>query len=88
MLWYEYYSHVDYIALCTSAKQKGVVVMGYSTKEVVKILQGDGWYKVGQKGSHMFFKHPVKKNRIPVQANKKDLPKGTYYGILKSAGLK
>lgn len=34
----------------------------YSSKEVIKILEKDGWYEVNCVGSHHQFKHPTKKD--------------------------
>lgn len=57
--------------------------------EIIKLLEADGWYQVGQRGSHRQFKHPVKPGRVtvPVGRNSKDLPLGTERNILKQAGL-
>jgi len=35
-----------------------------TVREVVKLLKKDGWYQVDTKGSHMQFKHPIKKVRL------------------------
>ena len=58
-------------------------------RELLKLLYKDGWYRIGQTGSHLHLKHPVKKGKvtIPIHAGK-DLKKGTLNAILKSAGLK
>lgn len=31
------------------------------SRELMKRLKADGWYKVDQEGSHVQFKHPTKK---------------------------
>ncbi|WP_160156057.1 type II toxin-antitoxin system HicA family toxin [Geobacillus sp. TFV-3] len=31
----------------------------YSSKELIKIIQQDGWYIVRTSGSHHQFKHPI-----------------------------
>lgn len=33
----------------------------YSSREVIKMLQADGWYEVNVVGSHHQYKHPVKR---------------------------
>jgi predicted RNA binding protein YcfA (HicA-like mRNA interferase family) len=38
-------------------------------------------------GSHHFFSHPVTGKITVVPLHKKDLPKGTFYAILKQAGI-
>lgn len=62
--------------------------MSYSSREVIKKLEKNGYIKVGQHGSHAFYKDLKTGKKIPVPHPKKDLPKGTYYNILKQAGLK
>ena len=58
------------------------------TKEIIKLIESDGWYEVHQKGSHKQYRHPFKKGlvTIPVHGNK-ELPKGLENSILKQAGL-
>ena len=59
-------------------------------KEVIKLLENDGWYLVAQKGSHRQYKHSIKPGRVtvPDHGQSKDLAKGTENSILKQAGLK
>jgi predicted RNA binding protein YcfA (HicA-like mRNA interferase family) len=57
--------------------------------EVIKLLEGDGWYLARTKGSHRQFKHPVKPGAVTVSGKPSiDLPPGTLHSILKQAGLK
>ncbi len=58
------------------------------SKTLIKILKAEGWYKAGQKGSHVQFKHPAKKGRVTVPHPVKDIPTGTQRSIEKQAGLK
>lgn len=44
----------------------------YKTKEVIDILEKDGWYFVRQKGSHRQFKHPTKKGTVTVNGKLKN----------------
>lgn len=60
---------------------------GVRSKDLMKIIEKDGWYLVNIKGSHHQFKHPTKKGRVTIPHPKKDLPKGTIKSILKQAGL-
>lgn len=56
---------------------------------MIKMLQGDGWYLVAQKGSHRQFKHPTKLGRVTIAGHPgDDLAAGTLNSILKQAGLK
>jgi len=58
-------------------------------REIIKILQKDGWYPFKQKGSHKTFKHLTKKGKITVSVHKgRTLPSGTLNAILKQAGIK
>lgn len=57
------------------------------SRDVIKILEKDGWFEVSVNGSHHKFKHGVKVGIVVVPHPKKDLPKGTVRGILKQAGL-
>lgn len=57
-------------------------------REVIRILEVDGWYLVRTKGSHRQFKHPTKPNVVTVPENlSKDVPLGTLKNILKKAEL-
>ena len=58
-------------------------------RDVIKLIEADGWSLVSTRGSHRQFKHPFKKGRVTV-AGKLDLdlhPK-TLKSVLKQAGLK
>lgn len=55
--------------------------------QIEKILLADGWYCVGQRGSHKYFKHPTKPGKITVPQHRGDLDKKTERSILKQAGL-
>jgi predicted RNA binding protein YcfA (HicA-like mRNA interferase family) len=57
-------------------------------KEVIKIIEADGWYYSRQTGSHRQFKHPVKKGTVTVAGKlSDDIDKGTQKSILKQARL-
>lgn len=58
-------------------------------RELIKVLESDGWYIVNQKGSHRQFKHQNKKGRVTVAGHPgDDVPPGTLSNILRQAGLK
>jgi predicted RNA binding protein YcfA (HicA-like mRNA interferase family) len=58
-------------------------------REVIKMVEKDGWYLVVTKGSHRQFKHPSKAGRVTIAGHPgDDLATGTYLSILKQAGLK
>jgi predicted RNA binding protein YcfA (HicA-like mRNA interferase family) len=58
-------------------------------REVVRMLEEDGWYLARTHGSHHQFKHPTKKGLVTVPGRgNDDLAPGTLSSILKQAGLK
>jgi len=57
-------------------------------REVIARLEADGWQQVGQKGSHVQFKHPIKPGRVTVPHPRKDLPAGTLKSVEKQAGIR
>ena len=58
-------------------------------RDVLKLLNDDGWYVVATEGSHRQYKHPTKSGRVTVPGKPNDdLPPGTLNSILKQAGLK
>ncbi|MNJ02419.1 YcfA-like protein [compost metagenome] len=57
------------------------------SREIIKLLESDGWYFVRASGSHHQFKHPVKTGKVTVPHPKNQLPQGTVKSILKQAGL-
>jgi len=59
-----------------------------NSQKLIEMLEADGWQLVRIKGSHDHFKHPTKPNLVTVPHPKKDLPRATWNGILKDAGLK
>ena len=60
----------------------------YSSREVIKYLQADGWFEVACVGDHHQFKHPKKPGRVTVPHPVKDIPVRTLKSIEKQAGLK
>ena len=60
----------------------------YSSREVIKLLKADGWYKVNVTGSHYQFTPPTKKGRTTVKHPDKDIPRKTLDRIERQPGLK
>jgi predicted RNA binding protein YcfA (HicA-like mRNA interferase family) len=57
-------------------------------KEIINIIEKDGWFFVRQKGSHRQFNHSVKKGTVTIAGKlSDDIAKGTEKSILKQAGL-
>jgi len=58
-------------------------------REVIKLIEADGWYLDRTRGSHRQYKHPAKKGVATVAGKPgDDLAPGTQNSILKQAGLK
>lgn len=58
-------------------------------REVIKLIEEDGWYLVRIKGSHRQFKHLEKSGVVTISGNLgKDMPQGTLNSVLKQAQLK
>ena len=59
-------------------------------KEIVALLEKDGWYFARQKGSHKQYKHPLKPGlvTIPFHGLSDEAAPGTLASILKQAQLK
>ena len=35
-------------------------------REVVKLIETDGWYRIKARGGHRQYKHPVKRGRVTI----------------------
>jgi len=58
-------------------------------REVLQLLEQDGWFLVRTRGSHQQYKHPTKKGLVTIPGSgNDDLAPGTLNSILKQAGLK
>lgn len=60
----------------------------YSSREIIKILEKDGWFCVKCVGDHWQFKHHSKRGKVTITHPVKDIPKGTLINILKQADIK
>jgi predicted RNA binding protein YcfA (HicA-like mRNA interferase family) len=58
-------------------------------REILAIIEDDGWHLVRTRGSHRQFKHDTKPGLVTVSGKPSDdLAPGTLNSILKQAGLK
>jgi predicted RNA binding protein YcfA (HicA-like mRNA interferase family) len=58
-------------------------------RDVIRLIEQDGWSHVATRGSHRQYKHPRKPGRVTVAGRPSDdLAPGTLNSILKQAGLK
>lgn len=57
-------------------------------REVIRLIEDDGWYQVTMRGSHRQYKHPDKPGRVTIAGKPSDeLAPGTLNSILKQAQL-
>ena len=59
----------------------------YSSREIIKIIQDDGWKLHSIEGSHHHFVHDSKKGIVTVPHPKKDFCQRTLRSIFIQAGL-
>jgi len=58
-------------------------------RDVIKMIEKDGWFVVRTKGSHRQFKHKTKKGLVTIAGKLRDeLAPGTLNSVLKQAGLR
>ena len=58
-------------------------------RDVMKLLDEDGWRLIRQRGSHRQFKHTTKPGLVTLPGKPNDdLATGTLNSVLKQAGLK
>jgi predicted RNA binding protein YcfA (HicA-like mRNA interferase family) len=58
-------------------------------KEVIELIENDGWYLVRTRGSHRQYKHPIKSGLVTIAGKpSEDLASGTVNSILKQSQLK
>ena len=58
-------------------------------REIIRLLEKDGWVLVVTKGSHRQYKHPIKSGRVTVAGKPSDdIAPGTLNSIFKQGRLK
>jgi predicted RNA binding protein YcfA (HicA-like mRNA interferase family) len=58
-------------------------------REVIKMIEADGWFWVRTKGDHRQYHHPTKPGTVTVAGKlSADMPPGTLNSVLRQAGLK
>jgi predicted RNA binding protein YcfA (HicA-like mRNA interferase family) len=58
-------------------------------RDLITMVEADGWRHIATKGSHRQYKHPSKPGRVTVPGHPRDeVAPGTLQSILKQAGLK
>lgn len=60
----------------------------YSSKEIIKILEQKGFIFVSQKGSHVKYRKTGNPTlTVIIQAERKEIPTGTFRSILRQSNL-
>ncbi len=63
--------------------------MAPKVKEMIKLIERDGWYLVRTTGSHRHFHHPTKPGTVTIAGALNDtMPTGTRLSVLRQAGLR
>lgn len=58
-------------------------------RDIIKLIEKDGWYPVTTRGSHRQYKHKIKPGRVTIAGHPADdLAPGTLNSVLKQAQLK
>ncbi|MGH7782532.1 MAG: type II toxin-antitoxin system HicA family toxin [Candidatus Binatia bacterium] len=58
-------------------------------RDVLKLLEDDGWFLIRTRGSHRQYKHPTKTGLVTLPGKPgDDLAPGTLNSVFKQAGLK
>jgi predicted RNA binding protein YcfA (HicA-like mRNA interferase family) len=58
-------------------------------RDVIKLVEADGWFLRRIAGSHRQYQHPTKPGTVTIPGHPgKDMPEGTRNSVFKQAGLK
>jgi predicted RNA binding protein YcfA (HicA-like mRNA interferase family) len=58
-------------------------------RDLIKLIEEDGWLLVRTRGSRRQFHHPVKSGTVTIAGKESiEVPKGTLNSVLKQSGLK
>jgi predicted RNA binding protein YcfA (HicA-like mRNA interferase family) len=57
-------------------------------RDVIKMIEWDGWKQIRQSGSHRQFRHAIKPGLVTIAGHESaDMPPGTLKSIMKQAGI-
>jgi predicted RNA binding protein YcfA (HicA-like mRNA interferase family) len=60
---------------------------GVRSKDLIRLVEREGWALRRVRGRHHQFKHPTKPGLVTIPHPKKDMPQGTVKNILRQAGI-
>lgn len=64
-----------------------IIHMIRNSRELIRLIERDGWVQVAVRGSHRQFKHPEKPGRVTIPHPRRDLPVGTARSIYRQAQI-
>jgi len=71
------------------SREKGQVVQCMKVRDVIKIVEADGWRQVRVTGSHRQYKHPTKQGLVTIAGHPSvEMPPGTLVSIFRQAQIK
>ena len=57
-------------------------------RDVIKLIEADGWFLARMRGDHRQYKHPTKPGLVTIAGHPgKEMPPGTLLSVLKQAQL-
>ncbi|MCH7500962.1 MAG: type II toxin-antitoxin system HicA family toxin [Nitrospinae bacterium] len=59
-----------------------------NSRQLIRLVERDGWYQVRTTGSHWHFRHPSKAGTVTLPHPKRDIPMGTARSIYRQAQIK
>jgi predicted RNA binding protein YcfA (HicA-like mRNA interferase family) len=63
--------------------------MPMKVREIIRLVEQDGWYHVVTRGSHRQYKHPTKPGRVTIAGKlSDDLSPAIERSVLKQAGMR
>jgi predicted RNA binding protein YcfA (HicA-like mRNA interferase family) len=75
--------------IVASAVRQSREQTGMKVRDILKLIEEDGWRLVETKGSHRQYMHPTKPGRVTIAGHlNDDLAPGTLNSIIKQAHLK
>ena len=62
---------------------------GVQVRDVIRLIENDGWFLIATRGSHRQYKHASKHGRVTIAGKpSEDMAPGTLNSVPKQAGLK
>ncbi len=72
----------------THKSGEAVTKTAFTSAELIKMIEADGWSLDRVTGSHHHYKHPNKPGLVTVPHPKRTIPAGTARSVFRQAGIK